>query len=122
MAGFAMMPNCERLYENSIANGIVLYHSESLVAYAADWKFQVLGKITRAYQMELLKNQVQSKDRGKKDWKDAISLLDVLVKENGGPLDRDVVRSWYNGSAIEDVEIDYVNTAFHAQFNFDAIL
>ncbi|PPQ69037.1 hypothetical protein CVT26_003746 [Gymnopilus dilepis] len=122
MAGFAMMPNCEGLYENSIANDVVLYRSEALLAYAADWKFQLIGKIMRAYQMALLKDQMQSRDRGKKDLTDAISLLDLLIKENGGPLDRSAIRSWYNGSAIEDAEIDYVNAAFQERFRFIPIL
>jgi hypothetical protein len=49
-------------------------------------------------------------------------ILLVPVKENDGLLDRSVVRSWYNGSALEDVEIDFVNEAFCAQFNVDAII
>ncbi|MFI5421443.1 MAG: hypothetical protein ACHQ1H_10800 [Nitrososphaerales archaeon] len=122
MAGFAMMPNCEDLYDNSIANNVVLYQSNSLVVYAADWKFQLIGKITRAYQMELLKDQVQSMDREGKDLKDAVSILQVLIQENNGPLDGSVVRSWYNGSALEDIEIEFVNKAYHAQFSVDAII
>ncbi|PPQ88421.1 hypothetical protein CVT25_011223 [Psilocybe cyanescens] len=122
MAGFAMMPGCEDLYKNSIANNVVLYQSDTLVAYAADWRFQLIGKITRAYQMELLKEQLQSRDREGKDLKDAVSLLQILITQNNGPLDRNVVRSWYNGSALEDVEIEFVNKEYRAKFNVDAIL
>ncbi|KAF8157119.1 hypothetical protein B0H34DRAFT_487541 [Crassisporium funariophilum] len=122
MAGYAMMPGCEDLYANSIANNVVLYQSDSLVVYAADWKFQLIGKIMRAYQMESLKEHVQSMDRTGKDLKDAISILQILIKENNGPLDGSVLRSWYNGSAVEDVEIEFVNKAYRAQFNVDAII
>ncbi|KAH9487105.1 hypothetical protein JR316_0001173 [Psilocybe cubensis] len=122
MAGFAMMPGCEDLYKNSVANNVVLYQSDTLVAYAADWKFQLIGKITRAYQMEQLNEHVQSKDRERKDINDAISLLQILITENNAPLDRNVIRSWYNGSALDNVEIEFVNKEYRARFSVDAII
>ncbi|PPQ69036.1 hypothetical protein CVT26_003744 [Gymnopilus dilepis] len=122
MIGYANMPGCENLYGNSIRCNVILYQSPWIVVYAADWRFQLIGKIQRAYQMELLSTHMQSIDRKGKDLQDAVAILQELVMQNGGPLTKNAIRSWYNGSALENDGLDFVNAAYYARFSQHAIV
>jgi hypothetical protein len=45
------------------------------VVYAADWRYQLVGKIVRAYQISQLSGTHQAEERTGKDLSDAVSIM-----------------------------------------------
>jgi len=118
MIAFVMnVPGCENLYQNSIDAGVVLFKSDSLEVYAADWRYQLVGKIVRGYQLSTMNETVQAQDRLGKDLADAVSILHLLVSERGGkPLQKTEMMTWYgDGPTLEDAEIAPHSDIIHLQ-------
>ena len=106
-------PGCETLYQNSIDCEVILFKSDSLVVYAADWRYQLVGKIVRAYQISQLSGTHQAEERTGKDLSDAVSIMRHLISRHGRPLLKVELLTWYaDGPTLEDAEIAYVNTEY----------
>lgn len=118
---------CEHLFENSLQQNVVLFQSPTLRAYVADWKYQIVGKITRAYQqMQLfqmftpdvdgLANAISTREL---NLMDAVYILRYLVEQRQGEqLNFSEMQTWYfYGPALEPDEIDFVNKAYCAIFS-----
>lgn len=108
---------CENLYEESIQEGVLMFASDALEVYAADWRYQLVGKMARANENKLLleegEGHYDATHREGKDLTDALSILHELIKKNGGPLKKTEIRTWYSsGPALDDTEIGYVNEEY----------
>jgi len=83
------------------------------VVYAADWRYQLVGKIVRAYQISQLSGTHQAEERTGKDLSDAVSIMRHLISRHGRPLLKVELLTWYaDGPTLEDAEIAYVNTEY----------
>ena len=124
MIGFVSnQAGCETLYQDSIDANVILFQSESLVVYAADWRFQLAGKIARAYQMSQLSTTVQAQEREGKDLSDAVSILHLLISQRDQLLSKADLLTWYaDGPALEDAEIEYVNAEYRRLYGSDGIV
>lgn len=107
-------PACDKLYDESVAQNAVLYQSDVLRVLAADWRFQLVAKIARAHERGQLPEHLQFG----KDMADAVSILRVLVSQNGGaPIAADAIRTWYAfGPKLADEEIVSADAAYVAVY------
>jgi hypothetical protein len=88
---------CATLFADSVAQGVALFEAPALVVHVADWRYQLVGKITRAYQMMQL---------------DVVLKL-MLDKRQGRPLLLSEMKTWYAyGPALEIEEIENANRAY----------
>ncbi|KAH7102935.1 hypothetical protein BKA62DRAFT_655516 [Auriculariales sp. MPI-PUGE-AT-0066] len=111
MLGFvANNEGCETVFDDSVRQGEVLFESPSLVVYAADWRFQLVGKMQRAY--------ADADDEAQQDdLADAVSILHLLVQRRGGDsIAKEELRRWYSyGLSMEEAEFALVATAYKAR-------
>lgn len=109
-------PDCQGLYKDSIMLGDIVYQSDVLVAYVADWRFQLVGKIERCFRLSKSDNPDDMRHLS-----DAIHILHLLVKHNGGPLSKAGVRTWYaQGPQLTTEEFAYVDAHYQSQFGAEA--
>ncbi len=95
---------CERLFQNSVAQGIMMYSSANFKAYAADWRFQLVGKIRRAYDAYL------DHEPSPKDLYDAVDILHILnVKDGRNQRSSDMKKWYYYGYRMGPREVEYIN-------------
>lgn len=80
---FAIGPNKQRLFRESVAQGVVLWRGANLVIYAVKWEWALARKLKR----------IGSECRVI-DISDAVEILHRMIQENGGPLALETVRSW----------------------------
>lgn len=109
-------PDCQGLYRNSIILSDIVYQSDVLIAYVADWRFQLTGKIERCYRLSESDNPEDMRHLS-----DAIHILHLLVKRNGGPLSVADVRTWYAlGPQLTPEEFAYVDAHYQRHFKVQA--
>ncbi len=102
---------CERLFQNSVAQGIMMYSSANFKAYAADWRFQLVGKIRRAYDAYL------DHEPSPKDLYDAVDILHILnVKDGRNQRSSDMKKWYYYGYRMGPREVEYINEAYWQKF------
>lgn len=119
MTAFILQPGCEKVYEHSLQQDCILYQSPVLRVVAADWKYQLVCKIIRAYGMRQSANTVQAAERNGKDLDDALAILQFLVSRFQHPVQKNdfETEAWYHGSAISEEEFAFINDAYVARFN-----
>ncbi|KAK0463094.1 uncharacterized protein EV420DRAFT_1639179 [Desarmillaria tabescens] len=102
---------CERLFQNSVAQGIMVYSSGNFKVYAADWRFQLVGKIRRAYDAYL------DHEPSPKDLYDAVDILHILnVKDGRNQRSSDMKKWYYYGYRMGPKEVEYINEAYWQKF------
>lgn len=115
------LEGCENLYQTSIAEGIKMFESKSLEVYAADWKYQLVGKIVRAHDNKVVydtERRYFNESRDGKDLADAVAILRLMVKKNGRPLRLTDLRTWYYyGPGLKDDAIAYVNAEYQKKYD-----
>ncbi|KAF9462697.1 hypothetical protein BDZ94DRAFT_1309405 [Collybia nuda] len=100
-------PDCDKLFENSVNMGEIMYQSDVIVAYVADWRFQLVGKIQRCYMV------AQSDGSDTRHLSDAIYILILLVTRNGGPLSIAMIRTWYAiGPLLTMKELTFIDNCY----------
>ncbi|KZV88330.1 hypothetical protein EXIGLDRAFT_722787 [Exidia glandulosa HHB12029] len=102
----------ESLYADSVAQGTVMYQSDVLRVYAADWRFQLVAKIARAHE----RGQLANDDHFGNDMSDTVAILRLLVEQNKGrPIRIADVRGWYAlGRRLTDEELEHAEAAYEA--------
>lgn len=107
------------LYEASVAQNTVMYESDVLRVYAADWRFQLVAKIARAHERGQHSGELQYGH----DMADAVSILRLLVEGNQGKrVAAKDMRSWYAlGPKLTDEEIECAEAAYVAVYGEPAI-
>ncbi|KAK7042426.1 hypothetical protein R3P38DRAFT_2890419 [Favolaschia claudopus] len=97
----------DTLFDNSVRQRVLLYESATLQVFAADWRFQLVGKIVRAGNFE-----------DPKDIKDAVSILRILVEERGGMLKLSEMRDWYeSGALIRPEHVELINKEYESKYD-----
>ncbi|KAF5325390.1 hypothetical protein D9619_009885 [Psilocybe cf. subviscida] len=113
----------EVLFANSVKNGVVLYTGEHLVVYAADWKFQFVGKVKRAFDnLEYAQEvgEIRTLDTDK-DFGDALHFLNQIMRPRNTPLALVDIKNWYNyGHFITPQMAKMVNICYAHRFADDA--
>ncbi|KAJ2973065.1 hypothetical protein NQ176_g6811 [Zarea fungicola] len=80
---FAIGPNKQRLFRDSVTQNVVVWRGVNLVTYAAKWEWTLARKLKRI-----------GSERRAIDISDAVEILFRMVQENGGPLALETVKSW----------------------------
>jgi hypothetical protein len=109
---------CEQLFSTFQDLGVILYQSDTLMVYVADWRYQLVGKISRAFADN------PSDPHHDRNLMDAVSILCLLVEANTGELlDQALVRAWYTyGPTLSNAKIDFTNQAYRDKFGAEGIL
>lgn len=108
---------CERLVAHSVQQGALMYDSKSFRVYAADWRYQVVGKIQRAY------DQIVDRRNAEKDVSDMVQILHVLNAPRAGPLTRSEMLGWYYyGYRMGVKEVAFANAEYEKIYGRIAIL
>ncbi|KAG7447228.1 uncharacterized protein BT62DRAFT_919170 [Guyanagaster necrorhizus] len=103
---------CEHLFQNSVAKGIMLYSSGNFKVYAADWRFQLVGKIRRAYDAYL------DHEPSPKDLYDAVDILHILnVKDGRNQRSSDMKKWYYYGYRMGSKEVDICPNVAQQEWN-----
>lgn len=107
----------EALFENSVQNGAVLYNGEYLVVYAADWKFQFVGKVKRAFDnLEYAQEDGRIWDlSADKDFVDAVDFLHQILLTHKAPLVLSDIKTWYNYGYFITAEMAKTVNLFYAR-------
>lgn len=107
---------CEHLFANSVSLKEFLFRSEVLEVFAADWRYQLVGKMNRAVQERY--NGSESSTRAGDDLSDAIAIIRLMVSRNGGrPIPRQSLITWYfYGPGLEESDIDWINEEYQANY------
>ncbi|KAJ7101401.1 hypothetical protein B0H15DRAFT_1017842 [Mycena belliarum] len=101
----------DSLLPNSIAQDVVLFESPSLVMYAADWRYQLVGKMQRAFDYN-----------DKKDISDAVEILHQLVSQTGKQQRLSEIQTWYEyGIMLKTEHMEFINKAYHTRYGTDGI-
>ncbi|KAF9484053.1 hypothetical protein BDN70DRAFT_952887 [Pholiota conissans] len=119
---------CETLFDDSIRMNLLLFQSDFLRVYVADWRFQLVGKIKMAFERRtaLLIELEEDPDvlaealETEVNIIDAAYILNVLIDRtnNGQPLRLSAVITWYYyGALITDEEITHTNSFYQKIFN-----
>ncbi|KIM41335.1 hypothetical protein M413DRAFT_10953 [Hebeloma cylindrosporum] len=112
---------CEDLFQSSINQGVVLFQSPSLKVYAADWRYQLASKISKAFdKKEEIKHTFGISERERVDrWTaegnmlDAVAILRRLLDLRGHALNISEIRKWfYFGSTFTRRAVDSINKDF----------
>lgn len=70
---------CEELVPTSIKTGIMLFSSVTLQVYVADWRYQLVNKIQRAYQLVKLDQESELSAAIERNLDDALSILYLTI-------------------------------------------
>ncbi|ROT38124.1 hypothetical protein SODALDRAFT_279063 [Sodiomyces alkalinus F11] len=102
-----------RLFRDSVGQGVVLWQGKNLIIYAAQWKWSLARKLKRI-----------GSARRETDIKDAVEILAVMVRENGGPLALGVVKAWNTimHTPLDDYAIRSVADAYIRRWGIPGIL
>lgn len=120
IAYISLNPGCEFFYENSVSQGIILFETSVLRVYVADFKFQLVGKITRAYQNWTSAGKPDADNYSDTHLSDAVHILATIIRRTGRRVRYSEMRTWYSfGPALEIEEIHFTNNAYRNIFNVD---
>jgi hypothetical protein len=119
---------CETLFDDSLQMNLLLFQTDYLHVYVADWRFQLVGKIKMAFErrMTLLIEMARNPDglaqalSNEVHIIDAVYILNVLIDKtnNGQPLLLSAILLWYYyGALLTDEEITYTNNVYQSIFN-----
>ncbi|KAF8199466.1 hypothetical protein BJ912DRAFT_1129265 [Pholiota molesta] len=118
---------CETLFDDSLQMNLLLFQTDYLHVYVADWRFQLVGKIKMAFErrMTLLIEMARNPDglaqalSNEVHIIDAVYILNVLIDKtnNGQPLLLSAILLWYYyGALLTDEEITYTNNVYQSIF------
>jgi hypothetical protein len=111
----------EDLFQSSVNQGVVLFQSPSLKVYAADWRYQLAFKISRAFdKKEEIKHMSEISEQERVDrWNtevnmlDAVALLRRLIDLKGHALKISEIEKWfYFGTTFTKRAVDSINKDF----------
>ncbi|KFY45408.1 hypothetical protein V495_02999 [Pseudogymnoascus sp. VKM F-4514 (FW-929)] len=113
VAQFAVGDTRVPLFQESLAQNVVLWKGKNLVIYAVKWEWSLARKLKR----------IGSTNR-EIDISDAVATLYELNKRNGAPLKRSVAKSWDEivFSPIEDHVLDEVARRYKEQHGQDGMV
>ena len=105
--------NKKRLFQDSVRQGTVLWQGKNLIIYAAKWEWALARKIKR----------IGSQKR-EVDVSDAVELLGQMVRDHGGPLPYELIKSWDTivYTPLDDAAIGQVAEQFIARFGYTGVL
>ncbi|KZW03204.1 hypothetical protein EXIGLDRAFT_759085 [Exidia glandulosa HHB12029] len=105
------------VYEHSIAQNEILFQADRLIVYAADWRFQLVNKMSRAHELRV------EGVYDKKDLPDAVAIMHrLLLYRKGDIVPKSELVTWYMaGKAMEDDAIDMLNETYHAIHNITPV-
>ena len=115
------VPGCEDLYNNSIQQDICIWRSEFLEVYAVDLRFQLVGKVERACDLQRIPESVQSVERGTKDIEDSLCILSHLINMYQRPLRKAEVKRWYS-SILEEEHFTFINRYYQERYGHEGIV
>ncbi|KAJ7187156.1 hypothetical protein C8R46DRAFT_1207123 [Mycena filopes] len=96
----------DQLLTNSITQNVLLYDSPSLQVFAADWKYQAVGKIKRA---------LDYKDS--KDISDAVEIVRRLNRQSGHLQSLAEMQTWYEyGALLTTKHLEFINAAYNQKY------
>lgn len=111
---FIMGDKREKLFQDSIEQGLILWESSNLVVYACKWEWALDRKLKR-YKLELRNTDM---------W-DSVFILDKIIYDRGGkPIGREEVKSWYPNmyEPLDDSVLDMLATTFQTQFGKEGLI
>jgi hypothetical protein len=113
VAQFAVGDTRVPLFQESLAQNLVLWKGKNLVIYAVKWEWSLARKLKR----------IGSTNR-EIDISDAVATLYELNKRNGAPLKQCVAKSWDEivFSPIEDHVLDEVARRYKEQYGQDGMV
>ncbi|KAF8957522.1 hypothetical protein BDZ97DRAFT_1762907 [Flammula alnicola] len=116
------LDGCETLFRDSVQRDQLMFRTPALEVYAADWRYQLVAKIRRAFQE---KTRLDGEPRFRYDQAafnhavnteihlhDAVDILRfyIATRNNGHPLKFSTIRTWYHdGHLVKTVEVEYIN-------------
>ncbi len=118
MIAYVRRPGCENFYRNTLDQGIILFNTQALQVYVADFKFQLVGNVTRAYQDWIDEGQPDAETYDGIHLSDAVHILNKIIAMTGQRVRLSEMRTWYFfGAGLEVAEIDFANNAYCRIFN-----
>ena len=118
LIAYVNRPGCEDFYKNTVNQDIILFETQVLRIYVADFKFQLVGNITRAYQDWIREGQPDPEAYNGIHLSDAVYILNKIIETTCQRVRLSEMRTWYFFEAgLELVEIDFVNNAYCRIFN-----
>jgi hypothetical protein len=99
-----------KLFNDSIAQGIVIYSGKYLQVYAGQWEWILERKLKRI-----------SRAEREEDVQDCVTILKALTDKAGGPLSRDMIKGWNTNifDPITDFAFARVGTRYHVEFGVE---
>lgn len=109
---FAPGDTKQRLFRDSVSQGVVLWRGTNLIIYAAKWEWTLARKLKRI-----------GSERREIDVSDAVGILAQMVQDNAGPLSYEPVKSWdaIVYTSLDDAAIKRVAEEFLARFGYVGI-
>ncbi|KAI1975139.1 hypothetical protein LOZ51_002213 [Ophidiomyces ophidiicola] len=101
------------LFIESIDQNVILWQGKNLTIYAAKWEWSLARKLKR------IGSQLRDIDLS-----DAVAILNIMVDQNGGPLQRSTMKAWDRivYTPIEDFVLDRVAREYEANFGKRGII
>jgi len=110
------------LFDDSVAQGIVLFTSDSFIVHAVDLRFQLLAIIHRLQQRHVVYDPAAGPQQHP-GLSDGMATLHLIVQRQRGPVLLDDIRNWYQvGDNLEYMTIDMLATAYRDVYGTDGIL
>jgi hypothetical protein len=105
--------NLSQLFQESIAQNIVLWESKSLIIYAVKWEWALARKLKRI-----------GASYRPVDVSDAAAILRLMIEAQGAPLTRDALKGLNRivYTPIEDKVLDKVAVEFEATYKFKGLI
>jgi hypothetical protein len=100
------------LFNDTVAQDIVVYRGKHLIVYAGKWEWILDRKLKR----------ITLEDR-EDDLEDSVAILKVLTDKAGGPISKITIKSWYFNmfEQIPDEVLEQVGTRFKLQFGVEGL-
>ena len=113
VAQFAVGDTRLPLFQESVAQNLVLWRGKNLIVYAVKWEWSLARKLKR----------IGSSHRDV-DISDAVAILHELNTRNGCPLRREEAKGWNTivYSPIEDHVLDEVAGHYRAQYDREGLV
>jgi hypothetical protein len=103
----------QTLFQESIAQGVVLWQGKNLILYAAKWEWTLQRKLKRI-----------ASERRDVDMSDSVAILKNIVDANGAPLTRAYVKNLNTNiyTPTADQILDEVDAKFQATYGIRGII
>lgn len=102
------------MFRDSVEQDLILWQSENLAVYACKWEWALDRKLKR-YKADLWNVNM---------WDSLFILDNIISNRDGGPIEREEIRSWYFSmlEPLPDSIFDVLAVRFRNQFEREGLI